>query len=79
MAGAVLGDRHAVLPVCASLSGEYGLRDVCIGVPAQLGAPGIERIVELPLAKDEQAALAASAEQVRGMIKGLAALQAGAR
>ena len=79
MAGAILGDRHTVLPVCASLSGEYGLRDVCIGVPAQLGAPGIERIVELPLAADEQAALAASAEQVRGMIKGLAALQAGAR
>ena len=79
MAGAILGDRHAVLPVCAWLSGEYGLRDVCIGVPAQLGAPGIERVVELPLAKDEQSALTASAEQVRGMIKSLAALQAGAR
>ena len=79
MAGAILGDRHAVLPVCAWLSGEYGLRDVCIGVPVQLGAPGIERVVELPLAKNEQAALTASAEQVRGMIKSLAALQASAR
>ena len=76
MAGAILGDRHAVLPVCAWLSGEYGLRDVCIGVPAQLGAAGIERVVELPLSKDEQAALAASAEQVREMMKSLAALQA---
>ena len=65
MARAILEDRHAILPVCAWLKGEYGLRDVCIGVPAQLGAAGIERVVELPLTAQERSALAASAEQVR--------------
>ena len=76
MAGAILRDRHAVLPVCAALQGEYGLRDVCIGVPAQLGAGGIERIVELPLTPEERAALAASAGQVSEGLRSLAVLQA---
>ncbi|MDP3723860.1 MAG: malate dehydrogenase [Candidatus Omnitrophota bacterium] len=64
MAGAVLRNTHAVVPVCAALQGEYGLREVCIGVPAQLGAAGIERIVELPLTPEERAALQAAARQL---------------
>ena len=79
MASAILQDRHAVLPVCASLDGEYGLRDVCIGVPARLGAGGIEQVVELPLSPEERAALSAAATQVRGMISALAALQGSPR
>ena len=76
MAGAILQDRHAVLPVCAWLSGEYGLRDVCIGVPAQLGATGVERVVEIPLTPEERSALTASAAQVSQGIKSLSTLQA---
>ena len=79
MAGAILQDRHAVLPVCAALQGEYGLREVCLGVPAQLGIAGVERIVELELTPEERAALAAAAEQVRAGIKNLASLQATTR
>ena len=79
MAGAILEDRHAVLPVCAALQGEYGLRDVCIGVPAQLGAVGIERVVELPLTPEERTALSASAGQISEGIKSLATLQASPR
>lgn len=79
MASAVLRNTQEVLPVCARLEGEYGLREVCIGVPAQLGAAGIERVVELPLSQEERAALAASARQVSEAIQRLAALQAGAR
>ena len=75
MAGAILQHRHTVLPVCASLDGEYGLRDVCIGVPAQLGSGGIERIVELPLSPEERSALVAAASQVRSGIHALAARQ----
>jgi malate dehydrogenase len=74
MARAILNNTHEVLPVCARLEGEYGLRDVCIGVPAQLGAAGIERIVELELAPEERHALRAAAEQVREGIKSLSAL-----
>ena len=76
MAGTILQDRHAVLPVCASLDGEYGLRDVCIGVPARLGAGGIEQVVELPLSPQERAALVAAAGQVRSGLHTLATLQA---
>ena len=76
MVRAILQNTHEVLPVCAWLQGEYGLRDVCIGVPAQLGAAGIERVVELPLTEEERAALAKAAAQVSDGIKGLAALAA---
>ena len=74
MAEAVLKNSHAILPVCARLEGEYGLREVCLGVPAQLGAAGIERIVELPLTPEERAALQQSARQVSEGMKSLAAL-----
>ncbi len=74
MAGAILNNTHAVLPVCAALQGEYGLRDVCLGVPVQLGSPGIEKIVELELTPEERAALTASAAQVRDGIKSLQTL-----
>ncbi len=76
MAGAILQDRHTVLPACVALDGEYGLRDVCIGVPVRLGAAGVEEIVELSLTAGERSALTASADKVRIDIKGLAALQA---
>jgi malate dehydrogenase len=79
MACAILQDRHTVLPVCVALQGEYGLRDVCLGVPAQLGAVGIERVVELTLTPEERSALIASAGQVSDGIRSLAALQASAR
>jgi len=75
MAGAILNNTHAVLPVCAWLTGEYGLRDVCVGVPAQLGATGIERVVEMPLTPEERQALHACARQVADGIKSVATLQ----
>lgn len=72
MAEAILKDKKRLLPVAACLSGEYGLRDLCLGVPAILGSRGIERIVELALADDEKAALEKSAEEVRKGIADLA-------
>ena len=78
MATAILNDTHTTLPVCAWLEGEYGLRDVCIGVPAQLGAKGIERIVELDLDPQEHQALAAAAGQVREGMKSLGLIPKGA-
>ncbi len=74
MVSAILNNTHTVLPVCAWLTGEYGLRDVCIGVPAQLGAAGIEKVVDMPLTTEERQALTASAQQVADGIKSLAAL-----
>lgn len=79
MVQAILCDTKRVLPVCAWLQGEYGLRDVAIGVPVQLGAAGVERIEEIDLVAEEQAALAAAAAQVRDAIKSLGAWQPQAR
>jgi malate dehydrogenase len=79
MAAAILGDARRVLPVCTRLEGEYGLRGVCLGVPAQLGKGGIERIVETELTPQERALLAAAAEQVREGLKHMATLTAATR
>jgi len=75
MTEAVLKDRGHLLPACISLEGEYGQKDLCLGVPVILGKGGVRRIVELHLTADEKAMLAGSAdavrkgiEEVRGMI-----------
>jgi malate dehydrogenase len=72
MAEAILRDKKRLLPVAAHLEGEYGLRDLYLGVPAILGSRGLEKIIELELTVDEKTALANSAEEVR---KGIADLE----
>ncbi len=74
MVEAVAGDTKAVMPVCAWLTGQYGISDVYLGAPARLGRRGVEEIVELPLADDEVAALRSAAESVRAKCADLAKL-----
>ncbi len=76
MVEAILGDSKSVLPVCVRLDGEYGLREVCLGVPVALGRGGAERVIEQPLTPEERQALTAAAEQVREMTRALATLAA---
>jgi len=71
MVAAVLRDEKRLLPVCVRLEGEYGLRDVFVGVPAKLGAAGVEDVRQLSLTPDELAALRASAEKVRELWQAL--------
>ena len=61
---AVLHDQKAMIPCSALLEGEYGHKDLCIGVPCILGRNGIEKIVELELTAEEQAAFDKSAAAV---------------
>jgi malate dehydrogenase len=68
MVEAVLKDKKRVMPVCAYLSGEYGKRDIYLGVPVKLGRRGVEDIIELELTADERKALDRSAEAVRSGI-----------
>lgn len=68
MAEAILKDKKRILPCCAYLDGEYGLRDICFGVPVKLGAKGIESIIEIELTEEEKLLLARSAESVRKSI-----------
>jgi malate dehydrogenase len=71
MAESILRDKKRLVPCAAALNGEYGFKDIYLGVPCILGAKGIEKIVEVPLTAEEKAALANSAEEVR---KGIADL-----
>ncbi|HTM00589.1 MAG TPA: malate dehydrogenase [Candidatus Omnitrophota bacterium] len=71
MAEGILRDKKRLLPVACHLQGEYGFRDVFLGVPAILGSRGLEKIVELELTPEEKSALAKSAEEVK---KGIADL-----
>ncbi len=71
MVNAVCNDRKRVLPCVAILDGEYGERDLAIGVPVVLAAEGMRQVVELELSEEEQRQFAASVAQVR---KDLAAL-----
>ena len=74
MVEAIVRDSKAVLPVCAWTSGEYGIKDVYVGVPAKLGRAGVEEIVELDLNDDELGKLRAAAEGIREKCADLAKL-----
>jgi malate dehydrogenase len=65
MVEAILKDEKRIFPVCAWLTGEYGLKDIYLGVPVVLGKNGIEKIIELQLNADEQALLNTSATHVK--------------
>lgn len=65
MARAVAEDSHEVIPACAWVDGEFGISGVYLGVLAEIGANGVEKVVETPLADAELAGLKAAAEAVR--------------
>lgn len=65
MVEAVLKNRGDIIPSAVILDGEYGLSDVCIGVPAKIGGNGIEKVVELKLTEEEFAMLNRSANSVK--------------
>ena len=65
MCEAIVRDQKRILPCAAWLQGEYGMRDLFLGVPCKLGRAGLEQILEVELTADERAALQQSAEAVR--------------
>ncbi|WP_322903430.1 malate dehydrogenase [Paenibacillus campi] len=69
MTEAILKDKKRILPVIAYLEGEYGYDQLFLGVPVILGGAGIERIFELELTDEEQAALNQSADSVRSVLE----------
>ncbi|MFY9552723.1 MAG: malate dehydrogenase [Thermoanaerobaculia bacterium] len=69
MVDAVLHDKKKILPCAAYLEGEYGMKDVYLGVPVKLGARGVEQIIEIALTADETAALEKSADAVRELFR----------
>ncbi len=68
MAESYLKDKKRVLPCAAYLSGQYGIKNLYVGVPCVIGAKGVERIVELSLNRSEQAMLNKSVGAVTGLV-----------
>jgi malate dehydrogenase len=71
MAEAYLGDKKEVLPCAAYLEGEYGLNGIYMGVPVQIGAGGVEKVIEVPLSESEKAEVAVSASHVEDLVGAL--------
>jgi malate dehydrogenase len=71
MVRAIATDSKAVMPICAALNGEYGMKDLHLGVPAVLGKNGVEKIIELDLNEEEMEMLRVSADHVRSVMKTL--------
>jgi len=69
MVEAIVDDEKRIFPVCTLLQGEYGLKDIYLGVPVILGKNGIEEVIEIKLNKTEQKMLEASAASVKTVMK----------
>jgi malate dehydrogenase len=68
MVEAIVKDSKRIFPVCASLNGEYDLKDIYLGAPVVLGKNGVEKVIELDLNKDEKALLYNSAKAVKDVM-----------
>lgn len=75
MVECIVKDKRRILPCAVALNGEYGLSDVVVGVPVKVGKNGIEEIFEIALTPEEQAALNASADDVKSNIAKLATME----
>jgi malate dehydrogenase len=76
MVESILLDQKKVIPVCTLLNGQFGISDVFVGVPAVLGARGVERILEPTLSDEEYEMLHKSAAHVKDLVKEVDALLA---
>jgi malate dehydrogenase len=68
MAESYLKDKKRILPCAANLSGEFGLKNIYVGVPCVIGAGGVEKIISLNLTPDEQAMFQKSVDAVKGLV-----------
>lgn len=68
MVEAIVKDEQRIFPCCVMLNGQYGMRDICLGVPVKLGKNGVEQIIRLKLRKEEKELLEASAKAVKEVI-----------
>ena len=69
MAKSYLNDKKRILPCAAHLTGQFGVDGLYVGVPIQIGANGVEKVVEIELNKDEQAMFDHSVDSVKGLVE----------
>ena len=68
---ALVRDENTIMPVSVLANGEYGIEDVCIGLPAIVGYGGVKRVLEIPLDRTERALLKRSADALKNVIESL--------
>jgi malate dehydrogenase len=68
MVEAIVKDEQRIFPCCVMLNGQYGIKDMCVGVPVKLGKKGIEKIITLKLRKEEKEELAKSVKAVKEIV-----------
>lgn len=68
MIDSIVLDKKMILPCAVYLQGEYGIKDLFVGVPAKLGARGVEEVIQIELTSDERAALQKSADAVQELV-----------
>lgn len=73
MVEAIVKDKKRILPAAVYLEGEYGFKNIFLGVPVKLGARGVEQIIEINLNEDEKKALTNSAKAVEELVSALKA------
>jgi len=69
MVQAIVADQKRIFPVCAYVQGEFGLKDLYLGVPVKLGKDGVEEIIEIQLEEEEKKLLKNSADELRELVK----------
>ena len=79
MVDSIVLDKKRILPCAAYLTGQYGIRELYVGVPVKLGAKGIEQIYEITLTAAEQQALQKSAGAVKELVEAMARIEADAK
>jgi malate dehydrogenase len=75
MAEAIIKDKKKILPCAVYLTGEYGIKNLFIGVPVKLGKAGVEEIIQIKLTPEEDAVLKKSAEAVEGLVEAMKKLE----
>jgi malate dehydrogenase len=73
MVESIVKDKKRILPCAAYLQGQYGVKNLYVGVPCKLGAKGLEQIIELPLTEDERRMLQVSVDDVKANVDKLKA------
>ncbi len=76
MAESILKDKKRILPVCAWLNGEYGVKGCFVGVPVMLSARGVEKVIQIKLDPAEKAAFRKSVQHVKSLVKKIGAMLA---
>lgn len=71
IAECILRNEHSILPVSSLIEGHYGLSGLCMGVPTIVGSEGVEKVLDIPLDKEEQLQLARSAEALKKVLDSL--------